>query len=141
MGISLATTGDFAQGRAHSDQAFVLYDPAVHRPLATRFGGVDYRAAILSFRSLTLWMLGYPEAALSDADDAIKDAREIGHAPTLMLALIRGCLTEGSCGNYVAANALSDELVALADQKGTPPWKSVGNAAPRLVIGPERQSR
>jgi hypothetical protein len=32
MAISLATTGDFAQGRAHSDQAFVLYDPAVHRP-------------------------------------------------------------------------------------------------------------
>ena len=26
----------------------------------------------------------------------------------------------------MAANALSDELVALADQKGTPPWKSVG---------------
>ena len=65
MGVSLAITGDFAQGRAHSDQAFLLYDPAVHRPLATRFGGVDYRAAILSFRSLTLWMLGYPEAALS----------------------------------------------------------------------------
>ena len=59
------TTGDFAEGRAHSDQAFALYDPADHRPLATRFGGVDYRVAILSFRSLALWMLGYPEAALS----------------------------------------------------------------------------
>ncbi len=126
MGVSLATTGDFAQGRAHFDQAFVLYDPAVHRPLATRFGGVDYRAAILSFRSLTLWMLGYPEAALSDADEAIKDAREIGHAPTLVLGLYRVCLAEGFCGNYVAANALSDELVALADQKGTPYWKLVG---------------
>ena len=126
MGVSLATTGDFAQGREHFDQAFVLYDPAVHRPLATRFGGVDYRAAILSFRSLTLWMLGYPEAALSDADEAIKDAREIGHAPTLVLGLYRVCLTEGFCGNYVAANALSDELVALADQKGTPYWKLVG---------------
>jgi hypothetical protein len=44
-------------------------------------GGDDDRVAILSFRSLTLWMLGYPEAALSDADDAIKDARKIGHAP------------------------------------------------------------
>jgi predicted ATPase len=104
----------------------VLYDPAVHRPLVTRFGGVDYRAAILSFRSLTLWMLGYPEAALSDADEAIKDAREIGHAPTLVLGLYRVCLTEGFCGNYVAANALSDELVALADQKDSPYWKSAG---------------
>jgi tetratricopeptide (TPR) repeat protein len=126
MGVSLATTGDFAQGRAHSDQAVALYDPAVHRLLVTRFGGADWRVAILSFRSLTLWMLGYPEAALNDADDAIKDAREIGQAPTLMLALARVCHTEGSCGNYVAANALGDELVALADKKGAPEWKEVG---------------
>jgi predicted ATPase len=126
MGVSLAATGDFAQGRAHSDQAVALYDPAVHRPLVTRLGGADWRVAILSFRSWTLWMLGYPEAALNDADDAIKDAREIGQAPTLMLALARACSTEGSCGNYAAANALGDELVALADKKGAPEWKATG---------------
>ena len=43
--------------------------------------------AILSYRSLGLWMLGYPEAALADADHALKDAREIGQAATLMYAL------------------------------------------------------
>jgi predicted ATPase len=80
----------------------------------------------LSSRSLALWMLGYLEAALADAQHALKDAREIGQAVTLMLALSQACLTDGSCGNYVAANALSDELVALADQKGTRYWKAVG---------------
>jgi predicted ATPase len=70
-------------------------------------------------------MLGYPAAALSDANDAIKDAREIGQAPTLMIALARAVFTEVACGNYVAANALGDELVALADQK-SPFWKAVG---------------
>jgi predicted ATPase len=126
MGSSLAATGDVAQGRVHYDQAFVLYDPAVHRPLVTRFGGADMRVAILSFRSWALWMLGYPDAALSDADLAVKDAREIGQAPTLMVALARVCLTEGFRGNYTAAKALSDELVALADQIDSPYWKSVG---------------
>ena len=38
MGMSLALTGDIAQGRAHFDRAIALYDPAEHRPLATRFG-------------------------------------------------------------------------------------------------------
>jgi class 3 adenylate cyclase len=38
MGASLATTGDIAEGRTHYDRAAALYDPAVHRPLATRFG-------------------------------------------------------------------------------------------------------
>ena len=33
------------------------------------------------------WLLGYPEAALADANHALKDAREIGQAATLMFAL------------------------------------------------------
>ena len=86
MGISLLHTGDIAEGRAHFDQAIALYDPAEHRPLATRFGQ-DVRVAILSYRSLALWLLGYPEAALADAEHALKDAREIGQAATLMYAL------------------------------------------------------
>ena len=32
-------------------------------------------------------MLGYPEAALADAEQALRDAREIGQAATLMFAL------------------------------------------------------
>ena len=87
MGISLLCTGDIAEGRAHLDQALALYDPAEHRPLATRFGQ-DVGVAILSYRSLALWMLGYPEAALADAEHALKDAREIGQAATLMYALV-----------------------------------------------------
>ena len=41
MGSSLLLTGDIAQGRTHLDQALALYDPAEHRPLATRFWARD----------------------------------------------------------------------------------------------------
>ena len=67
MGTSLLYTGDIAEGRVHFDQALALYDPAEHRPLATRFGQ-DVRVAVLSYRSMALWLLGYPEAALADAN-------------------------------------------------------------------------
>src|SRR5262249_26654587 len=77
MGISLPTTGAVAKGRAHFDRAFALYDPAEHRALATRFS-VDAAASILSYRSLTIWVLGYPDSALADADNALKIARDIG---------------------------------------------------------------
>ena len=50
MGTSLMCTGDIAEGRAHYDRAIALYNPAEHRPLATRFGQ-DVRVAILSYRS------------------------------------------------------------------------------------------
>ncbi len=125
MGASLLETGDIAQGRAHYDQAFALYDPAEHRALATRFAQ-DVGVAILSYRSRALWLLGYPEAALADIDQALTDAREIGHAATLMPALVWTSLTYMHCGKYAAANAQLDEAVALANEKGTLIWKGLG---------------
>jgi class 3 adenylate cyclase len=71
MGRSLLDTGDIAEGRAHCDRAVTLYDPASHRSLATRFAQ-DSRVATLSFRSRALWLLGYPDAALADVDDALR---------------------------------------------------------------------
>ena len=125
MGQSLLCTGDVAQGREQYDQAMALYDPSRHRPLATRFGQ-DVGAAILCYRSLAHWLLGYPEAARRDIDQALKVAREIGHAATLMYTMGHLQLTHIYCGNYAAADALSDELVALADEKGAPLWRAFG---------------
>ena len=123
MSSSLLFTGDFAEGRAHFDQALALYDPAVHRPLAIRFGQ-DARVAILTYRSYALWVLGYPEAALADADHALSDARDLGQAATLMFALGIASLTHILCGNYAAASAQADELIKLADEKGALLWKT-----------------
>src|SRR5712692_6235090 len=83
MGTSLLVRGDITEGRRHLDQAIALYDPAEHRPLATRFGQ-DTAVMILVFRSLALCLLGYPEAALRDTDGALRNAREIAQAATLM---------------------------------------------------------
>jgi predicted ATPase len=125
IGISSLFTGNVAFARAQLDQAIALYDPAEHRPLATRFG-VDSRVSILSFRSLALWLLGYPEAALTDADDALKNAREMGQAATLMLALNHTAIPYALCGNRAAAAADAQEGVALAEEKGSPFWKALG---------------
>jgi len=125
MGTSLMSTGDIAPGRAHYDQALALYDPAEHRPLATRFGQ-DVGVAILCYRSRNLWLLGYPEAALADAEHALKDAREIGQAGTLMYALGHLPLTHILIGNNATANAQANQVVALADEKGALLWKSEG---------------
>ena len=135
MGISLLYTGDFATARAHCDQAIALYDPVAHRPLATRFGH-DNRVSILSYRSLALWFLGYPEAADTDADQALKDARKIGQAATLMYTLFHASLPRIFCGNSAAANLQADELIALADEKGSLHWKAWGTIQRDFVLAP-----
>ena len=78
--------GDFMGGKEHYDRALAIYDPAEYRPLTTR-SGRDVGVTLLSVRSHNLWILGYPAAARSDAERALNEAREIGHAATLMYAL------------------------------------------------------
>ena len=125
MGISLLFTGDLAQARVHFDQALALYDPAEHRPLATRFGQ-DVGVAILSWRPLALCLLGFPEAARADIDHALKHARTIGQAATLMYALHNTTYARILCCDYAQANVQTDEVVALADEKSAPLWKALG---------------
>ena len=125
MGHSLMLTGNIAERRAHYDQSVALYDPTVHRPLATRFGQ-DAGVATLCFRSLTLWLLGYPDAALADAKQALREARDIGQAANLFFALLHTSLTHIQCGDYAVANAETDELAALTNEKGSSFWKALG---------------
>ena len=125
MGTSLLITGDLAESRLHLDRAIALYDPAEHRSLATRFGQ-DIRASSLFYRSWALWTLGYPEAAIADAEHSLKDAREIGQAATLMFALNTVSFSHFLCGNYATTNSLIGEVIPLAEQKGTLFWKVFG---------------
>jgi predicted ATPase len=121
MGMSLVAMGDIAEGRAHYDQGVSLYNPAVHRALATRTGQ-DARVSILCQRSVALWLLGYPDAALADVKQALQEARDIGQAMTLMFPLFWTSLTQICCGNFETATQEHDELIALADEKGSLFW-------------------
>jgi class 3 adenylate cyclase/predicted ATPase len=136
LGASLALRGDIAEGRAHLDQGIALYDPGEHRPLAARFGREDPRVASLFFRSKALWVLGYPEAALLDIDQALKDAREIGSAASLLWAIAASFfIVDGYCGNYATANARVDELVTLANEKDAAFAKAFGMLGRGWLLG------
>jgi predicted ATPase len=133
MGVSLTFTGSIAQGRENFDRAIALYDAHAHGALATRFGQ-DPRVASLAVRSWTLWMLGYPEAALKDAERALSEAREIGQAAALMYALSFANMTIVRCGGHQTAKARADELAALAREKGALVWEPQGVAQQGFVL-------
>ena len=56
---------------------------------------------------LTMWMLGYPDAALADADRALSVANEVNHAATIMHALGHAPFPLFQCGEYAKANEIS----------------------------------
>jgi predicted ATPase len=133
MGHSLMIKGEIAEGRAHYDRAISLYDPAEHRSLAARFGQ-DHFVTSISYRSIAQWLLGYPEAALADADLALKAARKSGQVATLLFALGGVVRTYIQCGDYAVANALADEIVALAVDKGAVTHKALGEMYQSSVL-------
>ena len=79
-------------------------------------------------------MLGYPDTALADANHALEDARAGGQAGTLMYALFHTSLTNVLCANYAAANAQSDEVVRLADEKDAAIWKALATMQKGCVL-------
>jgi tetratricopeptide (TPR) repeat protein len=133
VATSLMFTGELVEGRAHYDQALALYDPNEHRSLTTRFGQ-DVGVVILSFRSWTLWLLGYPEAAGADIEAALKNARDSGHAATLMYALFNATRINIYFGNHSRANEFGAELVVLADEKRSPNWKALATINKGLAL-------
>ena len=80
---------------------------------------------LLSVRSHNLWVLGYPAASRNDGERALNEAREIGHAATLMYALWFASWLHMYDGAYAEAQPLLDELAAWADEKdATLFWKA-----------------
>jgi predicted ATPase len=85
--------------------------------------GQDILVVGLCRRSIALWSLGYPKAALVDVNNALTEAREIGQAATLFMALFIGSWLNVRCGSSETASALANELAVLADEKDAAFWK------------------
>jgi predicted ATPase len=123
MATSLQCTGEIAESLQHYDRALALYEPAARRALTTHFGQ-DLSVVVLCNRAWTLWLLGRPAAARADSDRAVQEAREAGHAGTLMYALAHATRTYFWTGDYAAARPLVEEILVLAEEKGAAAWKA-----------------
>jgi class 3 adenylate cyclase/predicted ATPase len=132
MGHSRLFTGDVAESRFHYNRSIALYDGAI-LPLMTGFGGVEARVSALCFRSQNLWMLGYPEAAVADAVEAMSRSRAIGHAVTLINSLYLSGRTNILCGNYTTARAELTEGIALSSEKSAIFWNAQATASLGVV--------
>jgi predicted ATPase len=65
-----------------------------------------------------------------DTEHALKDAREIGEAATLMYAMLFALIIHLYRGDFSAANVQADELATLSNKKGL-----IWNALERLWMG------
>jgi class 3 adenylate cyclase len=116
IGVSHHCLGDQAFGRAAIESALAHYDPDSDRLLALRFGQ-DQRVAALAFRSVILWVQGFPEQARQLSLECLARGREIDHANSLGYALGWGACTVAALGRDVAeTQRLAAALIEHAEQ-------------------------
>jgi tetratricopeptide (TPR) repeat protein len=128
VGTTLLARGNIAEGRTHLDRGVTLCNVIDRDPQSMHLSA-DVRPVILGFRSVALWSLGFPEAALLDADCALREARKNAQAGTLMHVLSWTSVVFIFCGVYSVADSRIDELITLANEKSAAQWKALGMLA------------
>jgi len=79
--------GEFAACLDHTAEAMAVYDPKKHHSTSFRFGGHDACVCGQCTAAICLWVLGYPDQALSRLNAGIKLSHDLHHPETLAQAL------------------------------------------------------
>jgi predicted ATPase len=111
--------GEFLASRSHLEHGMALYDPQQHRALAFHYGrdlGVSCRLVALQ----VLWILGYPDQALTRAQEGLALSQGFSHVNTLGYGL--ACLPYIHLvrGEWQAAQEQAEACVAFATEAGLP---------------------
>ena len=122
--------GDLRAARRHLERGVALYDREKFESDATLYG-YDSGLACLSFLSLTLWYLGFPDQARRRADEALALARELGRPAGIAQTMFFTAWVHQLLGDLGAALAGTEELIALSDDHGLPMYSAAG----RLLQG------
>jgi predicted ATPase len=130
MGASLYWLGEFRASLDHFERALSLYVPEAHRPMIPVVG-FDARSVALSYSSCVLFILGYPDRALSRSRQALSWARELNYPHALVHALSSISVYNMLRGAGTEAKETLDEQIALATEHRISFWMPFAN----LMLG------
>ena len=122
LGVTLMNLGQFPLARGHFEQSLALYDPQQHRLQALLYGAFDPKIAALSVSALVLWMLGYPDQALTKSQEALVLARELSHPSSLAQAPVWGAWLHQYRREGQEAQEQAEAALALSTDHGFALW-------------------
>jgi class 3 adenylate cyclase/tetratricopeptide (TPR) repeat protein len=114
--LALCATGFLEAARAQFDHAVALF-PSANPDALIALCGFDFRHIGLANRGACLWLLGFPEAALSDCERAIADARSGNHEVTFFITAPVVITVLARLGRCDSAIALADEVESALNEK------------------------
>jgi predicted ATPase len=88
LGMTCLWQGDFIEAQSNLVAALSIYDPERDREAMFRFGQ-DTGATTRTYLAITKWQLGEVGAARALIEEAVSQASETGHVPTLVLTYLQ----------------------------------------------------
>ena len=125
LGSTLFHLGELLPAQTHLEQGITLYEPQRCRELAFS-RGTDTGVVCLARGAWTLWMLGYPEQALTWSQRALALARDSSHAYSLGFALHFAALVHQARREAKHVQEQADAMIALAQAQGFVLWLGGG---------------
>jgi class 3 adenylate cyclase/predicted ATPase len=119
LGFTLFHLGELAAARSHLAQGVVLYSGQTPLVAPTYVGGVqDPKMVCLSYTARALWLLGYPDQALQQSQEALAHAHTLAHPFTLLHALTQGIMIHRWRGEIRQLQERSEAVRTLATEQG-----------------------
>jgi predicted ATPase/class 3 adenylate cyclase len=123
-GLTRFFLGEFAAARSLFEQCRGLGDPA-HRAAYAAIASEDPYAQVLANLALTLAYLGYFDQARLRLDEALLEARRLGHAAKLVQALNFASMVEAlACSPKMKPHA--EEILSISNEHDFTFWRGFG---------------
>lgn len=140
QGDTLSFLGELTLAREHLERAIDLYDPEKYRSHVFVYGQ-DPGVHALSYATLTLWLLGYPDEARKRSLQALALAQKLSHPYSLAFALIHVVHVQRFSHDIKATQKRSEELCALSEQYGFPMTLAFGVAHRGWVLAEQGKGK
>jgi predicted ATPase len=121
LALNLFYLGPLSRARANIEQSLALYNPEQHHSLAF-LTGHDPKVICLSYAALTLWLLGYPDQALTASHDVLTLAHQQAHPFSLAYAVNLTAMLHHLRRENQAAQARAEAAIALSTEHGFMRW-------------------
>jgi tRNA A-37 threonylcarbamoyl transferase component Bud32/tetratricopeptide (TPR) repeat protein len=121
MGCTLFCMGELGRAREHLEQLNALYNPTRHQSLTWLYGNDPGMTGRL-WLARTLWLLGYPDSALVEAQRGLQLANAIPHANSLAYGLVFAAWTHLHRCEWDTVLDLADRAIALSTEQGLTMW-------------------
>jgi predicted ATPase len=122
LGQTLYFMGQLPAGQDHLERAVSLYDPAVHLALTSSYAGIDARVHCQGVAAWSLWHVGYPDQAMTMANQVLAWAQGLSHPYRLVFAeyIFSNLIEILAQRDLRAAQERSGTIIAMCEEYGLP---------------------